>query len=217
MPEKLSQTQACQKLNREIEDLLRKKSSHSYSFITSIEQRIRQFKLQGTTQPHELINDAYIRALKVLERGEDIENPKGWMRKTVFNIIREKSREQRKQQPTDPQSHILDIETSNNEEIRSIEEQSLQLTLSQRWTILEQAIDDLIEVKPEVGKLMHQRLIQRLSWKEIRESLIEDLGRAPREITLRKRASRSKRLLRKMYHEREEKMILALANVEKIE
>ena len=206
MPKRLPNTRTCQRLNCEIEDLLRKKSAHSFSFITSIEQRIRQFRLEGVTQPHELINEAYLRALKVIERGESIENPKGWMRSTIFNIIREKSRERQKQQSTDPQSYILDGWLPGNEEHDQTEEQIPHLTLDQRWRLLEEALEDLINAKPELGKVMHWRLIQRLSWKEIQERLISENGKAPTETTLRKRASRSKRLLRKLYHQREEKM-----------
>lgn len=221
MPKETPHTEAYQKLNCEIEDLLRKKSSHSYSFITSVEQRIKQFRLAGLTHPDELINEAYLRALKLVERGEVIDNPKAWMRVTVFNIIREKSREQRRQQPTDPQSYILEGEMSVTTSTNNHEEDTYdvapipELSLDQRWMILEQAIGDLMKMKPDAGFLMYWRLIGKSSWKDIRKRLSEQPGKTPSETTLRKRASRSKRLLRKLYHQREEEMLRCWTHAKK--
>lgn len=203
-----------QSLNAEIDKIARRKSPDAYSFITSVERKIRQFKLDGTISVEVLLNEAYLRAIAYLDQGGVINNPKAWLHKTIFNIVREQSRQRKKQQPTDPQSHILEIETPETAELFSAEpfEGQEQLPLADRWRIFQEALEELLTCYPEQGRILQLRLIKKLSWEEVRQAIIAEEGDAPTLQTLRKQGSRAKGTLRQLYHQREDHLYLIRAS-----
>lgn len=203
-----------QSLNAEIDKIARRKSPDAYSFITSVERQIRQFKLDGTISVEVLLNEAYLRAIAYLDQGGIINNPKAWLRKTIFNIVREQSRQRKRQQPTDPQSHILEIEAPETAELLSEElfESQEQLPLADRWRIFQEALEELLTCYPEQSRILQLRLIEKLSWEEVRQVIMDAEGDAPALPTLRKQGSRAKSLLRQLYHQREDHLYLIRAD-----
>jgi DNA-directed RNA polymerase specialized sigma24 family protein len=203
-----------QSLNAEIDKIARRKSPDAYSLITSGERQIRQFRLDSTISVETLLNEAYLRAIDYLDQGGIINNPKAWLRKTMFNIVRERSRQQRRQQPTDPQSHILEIEAPETAErcAEELLEGTEKLPLADRWKIFQEALEELLTSYPEQGRILQLRLIEKLSWEEVRHVILAEEGDAPALPTLRKQGSRAKGILRQLYHQREDHLYLIRAS-----
>ena len=87
--------------NTEICCLLQEQSPHGRSLFLFIERSLRGFHLEGTHTGIEVFNEAYIRGVTFTLKGNTIRNPKAWIRKTAFNVIRELSREAQQCQPKD--------------------------------------------------------------------------------------------------------------------
>lgn len=212
-PSDLLRSPDLNQLNCEVEDILSKEGSHPYSFITSIQQRIRQYHLEGGLEPHEVIHEAYIRAVRFIQGGGKIKVPKAWLRTTCFNIISEKSREQSKHLAIDTQSIQFEKLVSAQSIADFQDNQGMltasalsPLTIQQRMDLFQRSLEILGQRKPEAAQLMVWRLLKNHSWKAIRRYLVRQNGTAPEEATLRKQASRAKRELRRIYHELEEEL-----------
>ncbi|MGF1512474.1 MAG: hypothetical protein ACFB5Z_02085 [Elainellaceae cyanobacterium] len=184
-----------------IREILSTNSAHPYSFISMVQRFINQYNLTHTTEPHEIIHIAYERTRKA-EKKQTIINYKAWLRSTCLNIIREKSRERRKETLMDPQSHEFEAQTAV--EVNS--EPVSQVTQEQRIDLLFLALERLFEIRPDIGQLLKFRLLDGYDWVQIQKILAEE-GEDCKLATLRKRAERGKRLLRRIYHQLEKDLL----------
>ncbi|MGB3616176.1 MAG: hypothetical protein WBA10_20450 [Elainellaceae cyanobacterium] len=194
-----------EQLQATIREILSTSSAHPYSFISMVKRFILQYDLDRFTHPHEIINIAYERAIAAEKKQVTIVNYKAWLRSTCLNIVRETSRQHRKELSMNPQSHAFDslISAENTAET---EEDVAQLTREQRIHLLLKALEQLIEMRPDIGQLMRLRLLNEYDWADIQQILAED-GETCKTATLRKRASRGKRLLRRIYHQLEDELL----------
>lgn len=188
-----------------IGEILSSSSAHPYSFISMVKRFIIQYSLDRVTQPHEIINIAYERAIAAQKKQVVIVNYKAWLRSTCLNIVREKSRQHRRELAMNPQSHVFDSLIST-EAMTEIEDEEPQLTREQRIHLLLKALEQLIQMRPDIGQLMRLRLLEEHDWADIQQILAED-GETCKTATLRKRASRGKRLLRRIYHQLEDDLL----------
>lgn len=189
-------------LNIEVKEILLEDCPHAYSFIAKVQRDLNQYQLQGQLEPHDIIHEAYERAVETICKGKKIRNAKAWLKTTCLNIVREKQRERFRQQPTDPQSRIFEVVTSDCGNI-PIDESCPQVTRQQKLELLQRALDILSRKKPQIAQLLTWRLLEKRSWEKIREQLVLDSQTAPSEEALRQRATRAKRDLRQIYHKLE--------------
>ncbi|MGF1536892.1 MAG: hypothetical protein ACFB4J_10475 [Elainellaceae cyanobacterium] len=180
-----------------IREILSTNSAHPYSFISMVQRFINQYNLTDTTEPHEIIHIAYERTV-IAEKKQTIRNYKAWLRSTCLNIIREKSRKRQKELLMDPQSYDFETQTAEPDS-----EPSPQLTQEQRIYLLLKALEKLVEMKPSIAQLMKFRLLDGYEWVDIQRMLAEE-GEVCKLATLRKRAERGKRMLRRIYHQLEQ-------------
>jgi DNA-directed RNA polymerase specialized sigma24 family protein len=176
-----------------LEEILGKNNPAAYSVFTAMERMVRQFKLD--IEAYGLLFDAYLCGKKALQQGKDIRNPTAWLKGTAYNLAREKYRKRKRIHTYAPE--LIDVLFS--EEINSPLENAI---LEEEIVTVFQAIDRLRQEKPDVFKLMHQRVVENLSWQEIkayydRENAGEDIT----EVTLRQRYSRGRKYLRSIFHE----------------
>ncbi len=184
-----------------VREILSTNSAHPYSFISMVQRFINQYNLSHTTEPHEIIHIAYERTLKA-EKKQTIRNYKAWLRSTCLNIIREKSRERRREILMDPQSYEFETQTA----VEAESEPALLLTREQRIDLLWLALARLLEIRPDIGQLMKFRLLDGYEWADI-QIILAGEGETCKAATLRKRAQRGKRLLRRIYHQLEEEFL----------
>lgn len=179
-------------LDLAIEEILGRDNPYSYSMLTAIERFLRQFRLSSRVEAYEVLAEAYLRGKKLMQTGQVIENPHAWLRSTSFNIVRERSRKL-KHQPIDP--HLVASLVSDAQENPI----SLQI-LREDIDALRLALQRLKAEEPEGAELLYLRTVEEWSWQQIREWLIQQNREAPNEVTLRQRASRAKKRLRRIFH-----------------
>ncbi|MGQ4647027.1 hypothetical protein [Lyngbya aestuarii] len=185
-------------LDTAIGEVLGSNNPHSYSTITFIERRLIQFKLSSRLEAHEILNEAYLRGKEFIGSGGTITNPHSWLKGTCLNIIREKNRQQYREQLTAPE--LVELLPA----LKATAEGTLnplvtQQNLEDSLKILLSALQILSSSNPEGAKLLRLQS-EGLSWKEIHQYILQQKGKAPSESALRQKGCRAKKNLRKIYH-----------------
>ncbi|NEQ08309.1 MAG: sigma-70 family RNA polymerase sigma factor [Moorea sp. SIO4E2] len=170
---------------------LKTNEATSYAaLINGIKKNLRQFNFPDD-QIDEVINETYLRGIKFLESGQEIKNPKAWTRVTSLYVIREMSREQKKEQLWD--SHLIEhqkaLEDSHSLSSANSEDENLKL--------LELALQKL---EPKDYKLIVLRHIEGLSWQQVVSHLASN-GEVVTESSARQRGNRALKRLRKIFFE----------------
>ncbi|MDB9524511.1 sigma-70 family RNA polymerase sigma factor [Oscillatoria sp. CS-180] len=175
-----------------IESILGKENPAAYSVFTAIKRTIRQFKLD--VEPHGLLFDAYLHGKKALQQGKEIRNPKAWLKGTAYNLAREKHRKRKKTYAYAPE--LMEVMFSDEDD--SPMERAI---LEEEILAVFQAVHQLQEEKPDIYRLIHQRVVEELSWQEIQSIYTrENGGQDISEATLRQRFSRGRKYLRSIFH-----------------
>lgn len=173
------------KFDAEFLDLQNPRSSSGRVMYVFVRRNLRAFHLSETYRESFVLNEAYIRGIKLISEGTVIRTVPAWLRSTSYNIIRELSRELQKSVP--------------------LEEHTL--TVEQPWVPLEELEDDLATVRmalslldPQDARLLNLKIGEGRSWKEIRDILRLEGWEDLTEEVLRKRKERALIKLRKKYH-----------------
>lgn len=180
-------------LDQAIEEILGKDNPSAYSVITAIERIIRQFKLD--IEAHGLLFDAYLCGKKALQQGKEIRSPQAWLKGTAYNLAREKSRKRKRTQAYSPEliDSLFADEGDSPMDIAILEEEIKAVF---------QTVERLRKEKPEIYTLLHQRIVEGLSWQEIKTFYEQQDGEENiTEVALRQRFSRGRKYLRSIFHE----------------
>ncbi|NEQ14159.1 MAG: sigma-70 family RNA polymerase sigma factor, partial [Moorea sp. SIO3E2] len=170
---------------------LKTNESRSYAALfNGINKKLRQFNLPDV-QIYEVINETYVRGIKRLDSGQDIKNPRAWIRATSFNVIREMSRKRKKEQLWDSNliEHQIALEDSHSLSSANSEDENLKL--------LELALQKL---EPKDNKLIVLRHIEGLSWQQVVSHLASN-GEVVTEASARQRGKRALKRLRNIFFE----------------
>ncbi len=158
-----------------------------------IKRSLRQFKLDGQLQESDILLEAYLRIRQKIESGESIQNMPAYLNRFAFNIIREKSKKQKK-------SEDLHIRLINNGHGHPDTTSGTDNTDSYKMNILIKALEKL---KPEDFELIQLRIVKGLSWNEISEYLNSSKHNENNKYIsasgLRKRGERALKRLREAY------------------
>ena len=176
-----------------LEEILGKNNPAAYSVFTAMERIVRQFKLD--VEPYGLLFDAYLCGKKALQQGKDIRNPNAWLKGTAYNLAREKYRKRKRTHSYAPEL----IEVLFSEESDPPMDSAI---LEEEILVVFQAVCHLRQEKPDIFVLIHQRVVENLSWQEIKVIYERDNnGQIVTEATLRQRFSRGRKYLRSIFHE----------------
>ncbi|HEY9906548.1 MAG TPA: hypothetical protein V6D18_02925 [Thermosynechococcaceae cyanobacterium] len=173
----------------EIEFLLKPRNPRSHSLTYGIRRLLRQFNLQTAHTENEVIHEACLRGIKLTASGEAILCPEAWIRKTALNIVREWSRQARRQ--TSIADKLKKDKSTNQESLVGVE------VIEANFRAVQVALQEL----SEVDLAILQFSIEGYSWKRIRERLILMGEPEQTEAALRKRKQRILERLRKLYHQ----------------
>jgi RNA polymerase sigma factor (sigma-70 family) len=184
----LNQSEQEYDLDKRFLELLDKDSPLARTLWVSVRNNLRQFNLTGSYTEACVISEAYIRAVKVYEKGEKIDNLLAWCRKTAYNYVRELSRIHRKLQPID---EIIESRLAAKPE-----------------PIADEVIDDdLIAIRkayemlsPDDKNILNLSVVEELPWKTIKQMLVQDGAKNRNEAALRKAKERALKRLRENYH-----------------
>ncbi|NEO15504.1 MULTISPECIES: sigma-70 family RNA polymerase sigma factor [unclassified Moorena] len=160
------------------------------ALFNGIKSKLHQFNLPHY-QMYDVIHETYLRGIKLLDSGQEIENPRAWIRATSFNVIREMSRKQKKEQSWDSNliERQLAPEASNSLSSANSDDENLKL--------LELALQKL---EPQDSQLIVLRHIEGLSWQQV-VSHLASKGEYITEASARQRGNRSLKRLRKIFFE----------------
>ncbi|MGD1928761.1 MAG: RNA polymerase sigma factor [Leptolyngbyaceae cyanobacterium] len=176
-----------------LEEILGPDNPTAYSVFTAMERMVRQFNLD--VEAHGLLFDAYLCGKKALQQGKVIRNPKAWLKGTAFNLAREKHRKRRKTCAYAP--NLMDAMFADEGD--SPMDYAI---LDEELRAVVRAVCRLQIEHPDVFHLIHQKVVEGLSWREIQERYVQESGRDDiNEAALRQRFSRGRRYLRKIFHE----------------
>lgn len=177
------------------EDLI---SSHDNKELTSffrfIQSKLHQFRLSKHYKAREILTETYLRGIKVYQKGDEIKNKSAWIRSTAYNVIRELRRDLDKHRHDDldeismPQA----IAYLSSQHDSSSEDQPDEDTLS----AMKLAFSDL---SLEDRALLSLKVLQELSWKEVRNQLNRCWSKVPTEGALRQRKRRALQRLAEHY------------------
>ena len=196
-----------ERLNHTIANILDPNDSRAFSFNAYVKNRIRQFHLASYLDTNEVINEAYARAISAIEDGKPIKHWQAWLKATCFNIVRERSRDRKRHPTIDPQSStVTNYPSSQLGHLFERSEEEARIKEAQkRMLCLAEAIKIYTQRDPELACLLQLKLVRQWSWQRIREYLVQQsCEEVPSVSTLRKRASRAKTKLRRLYHRIEE-------------
>ncbi len=147
-----------------------------------IKRSLKQFHLEQVDF-YDVVSEVYLRGTNKINFGENIKNPGAWIRVTSYNVIREMSRQQQKEQAD---SELIERQVSS----KSCEENNeVQLA------ILKQSLENLSEKDRHILEL---RFFQNLSGKEIVDTLAST-GEILTEANARQRGSRALKKLKKNF------------------
>lgn len=196
-----------ERLNHTIASILDPNDSRAFSFRAQIKNCIRQFNLTSHLDVHEVINEGYKRGIETIEKGKEVEYWQAWLKATCFNIVREHSRAGKRHPSVDPQSPAITNLPSNQigHLFERSEEEARIKEAQKRVICLARAIEEYTRREPELAYLLQLKLVDQWRWQRIREHMVQQSREeVPSVSTLRKRASRAKTTLRRLYHQIEE-------------
>lgn len=154
------------------------------SQFTKVKRDLKKFNLSGKYSEVYVLNEAYIRGIRLIRKGEKIHNPLAWIRTTCVNIIRELSREEKKN---------LDL-TIDVPDVRSADAE-FESDFSQKFMLMKRAFEQLTPVDQEILTL---KVVNGLAWKKVAEELSQK-GVNLNGPALRKRKERAIKALRQIY------------------
>lgn len=178
------QSNEWKKFEEEFSLLLDPASPSGASFLAFIRQRLRQFHLDRSCSSADILSETYIRAAKLIRcQGVEILNPPAWGRKTAYNIIRERSRQQQR---------FVQLEESTLSEAEQV---PTYLDLEGDLTIMAKAFQCL---PPDDQNLLNLKIVESLSWREVQKVLAHK-GQDVTEQSLRKRKERVLKKLKQIF------------------
>lgn len=168
-------------LDRSVGDWLADSETKSYRTLASVIRRfLRQKGIEQHFEVEEIFIDTYLRARQKIEKGEDIENYRGWIRKAAYFIVCEKKR-------TISKAKSLISRIEDEAKVCGNLRESLDLSIDLNYELLYQALKCLKEEEIEIISL---RFWDELSWQEVVESSSLEGIRESSIPALRKRQQR---------------------------
>lgn len=181
------QKEYLRQFNTEFPELLDSRSSSGRLLYVFVRRTLQAFHLSGTYKEAFVLNETYLRGISQIHKGEVIKNLPAWVRKTAYNVVRELKRDQQKAVPFEEHQHVLEADQSS---ISSEDLEDDLATLRMAFQLLD----------PQDQKLLNLKVVEGLSWREIREILYREGRGDHTESVLRKRKERALLRLRKKYH-----------------
>jgi RNA polymerase sigma factor (sigma-70 family) len=171
---------------KDFEELLNPNHPSAVSLTCYIRRTVRQFRLPSIAES-DILAEVFLRAHKliVLGGGVIIRHPGAWVRQTAFNYIRELSRNHQR-------TSSMEFDIPDEQGHSPIDGLILQADIA----ILERALQEL---DPDEQRLLTLKIVDELSWAEIRIILAGE-GKTVSEAALRKHKERALKHLEQTYH-----------------
>ncbi|MGD1854197.1 MAG: RNA polymerase sigma factor [Leptolyngbyaceae cyanobacterium] len=181
-------------LDLALSEILGSNNSYAYSTLATVRRYLYQFRLMHQFEPYEILFEAYLRGKARQRTGEVIRNPHAWLKRTAFNVVREKSRQAQRQAAQSYEEIEYRISAEPEYALEAID-------LRHEIELLYKALRALSREDDHTAQLLVWRTIERLSWEQITDRLAaQGETELPTQATLRKRVSRAKKRMRHIMH-----------------
>jgi RNA polymerase sigma factor (sigma-70 family) len=181
---------ACYRRQFELEflELQDPRNSSGRLIYVFVRRSLASFKLLGLYNEACILNEAYMRGIRLIEQAQPIHNPAAWLRKTAYNIIREYARDR---------DRVFRLEDYQMEQLTSPHNPDRLEEMQSNVAMLQMAFQVL---DPKDQQLLNLKIVKELSWRDIREVLCSQGEKDCSEAVLRKRKERALIRLRKKFH-----------------
>lgn len=175
------------KFEQDISALLHPSNREGTKFFNYLESTAKKLRLSGL-DAREVISEAYVRGIVTInDKGQEIENPKAWLRKVCTFIMYDMVKEEKKNRLL-KEKNQYSSEASNS---------LLTIVDSEQHQVVKKALAKLSDNDRQILRL---RFDENLSYKEIQEQLCIS-GEAVKVPALRKRESRALARLKARFQE----------------
>lgn len=184
-----------QQFNRDVQFLLKPNNPHARSLLAFIKRTIHQFGLQVYITEIDIFVEAYLRGVRYTQQNQEhIRQPKAWMRRTAYNIIRECKRD-RLRYSAAAFDELMDQGPAEAEGPvpGAVDEE----TIGNAVNAVLQALEAL---SPGDRDLIQWKVVEGLTWPQVQTRLVAAGGDRVSQATLRKRGQRALERLRRAYH-----------------
>jgi RNA polymerase sigma factor (sigma-70 family) len=162
--------------------VVKRENLNAYSVYAYTQRLLLQFHISDET-PVDILDEVYLRARKQLDKGNPIESPFAWMKKTALHVIQERSRKHQKTQNLCLKLYsVLELD-STDADARS----------PTHFAALKRALSHLDRREREILCL---RYIHSLSWRDIGTSIDKKENAVSREDTVRQQGHRALKKLK---------------------
>ncbi|MGB3137842.1 MAG: hypothetical protein WBG38_05855 [Nodosilinea sp.] len=184
-----------QQFNRDVQFLLKPNNPHARSLLAFIKRTIYQFGLQVYVTEIDIFVEAYLRGVRYTQQSqEQIRQPKAWMRRTAYNIIRECKRD-RLRYSAAAFDELME-QGSTEAEGTAPSGVADDVIIGAMNTVM-QALEAL---SPGDRSIIQWKVVDGLTWTEVQERLIAEGEDRVSQAALRKRGQRALERLRQIYH-----------------
>lgn len=180
------------RFDQEIQALSDPENPDAHTILPFIRRSLKQFHLDDRFDVYDILNETYLRAVKLMTTGTEIRSPLAWVRKTAFNVIREISREQKRYLLIDPDQVESELVVEAIWEYL-IPEDSLDANC-------ETVMSALQALGLRDRELLNLRFVEGLTWREIGERLAVNGEPLQNDAALRQQGHRALKRLRDRYH-----------------
>jgi DNA-directed RNA polymerase specialized sigma24 family protein len=184
-----------QQFNRDVQFLLKPNNAHARSLLAFIKRTIHQFGLQVYITEIDIFVEAYLRGVRYTQQNQEhIRQPKAWMRRTAYNIIRECKRDRLRYSAAafDELMHQEPAE-ADGAAPGAVDDEAI----GQAINAVLQALEVL---SPGDRNLIQWKVVEGLTWTQVQTRLVAEGEDRVSQATLRKRGQRALERLRRAYH-----------------
>lgn len=174
-----------QRFDTAIRALLDSENPDVRSVFVYIQRLLFQFRLSQSYQAKDIIVEVYARGIKRIEMGEDIQIPLAWVRRAIYNVIRELRREFDRVKDYD-----LNLIPSPEQDLLS------SMMLCDDLKALRIALK-LLNSDEQI--LLNLRVVEGLAWRDVGKALVLAGDSEQTEGRLRQRGYRALTKLRNLY------------------
>ncbi len=183
-----------QQFSHDVQFLLKPNNPHARSLLAFIKRTINQFGLTAYITEVDIFVEAYLRGVRYTQQHQEpIHQPKAWMRRTAYNIIRECKRDRQRYSAAAFDELMAQPPAIDSAPPPAVDEEALHTALTSVLTALG-------SLSPDDRDLIRWKVIEGLTWKQVQAQLIARGDEPISHATLRKRGQRALERLRQAYH-----------------
>ncbi|MBD1917625.1 MULTISPECIES: sigma-70 family RNA polymerase sigma factor [Cyanophyceae] len=181
-----------QQFNHDVQLLLKPNNPHARSLLAFIKRTIQQFGLQAHITEIDIFVEAYLRGVRYTQQNQEhIRQPKAWMRRTAYNIIRECKRDRQRYLAV-AFDELMEQEAAGGGPT-AVDDETIANAIAS-------VLQALAALSPGDRNLIQWKVVEGLTWPQVQAKLVAAGEEWASLATLRKRGQRALERLRHAYH-----------------